>query len=376
MRVAWTDPETGYRGFAVIDRLKDGFAGGGIRMRPGLTMQEVEGLARTMSIKRGAVRVRGGGAKGGVDCDPRVPEALPVLRRYVGAMAPLIRAYWSTGEDLGVSQEVLDEIFDDLGLGLTTQTAVDHAPDPARAMQSMARAKNARTDGMLVQDCVGGYGVAVAVAHAADSLGLRADQTRAVVQGFGSIGGATAKYLAARGMTIVGIADRLGTVVNQNGLDVGSLLQSRNSYGEIDRTALRPGDRQLPGAHWLSTGAEVLIPAATAGVIDASNCADVKARVVVEGANMPTTPEALELLHRRGVTVIPDFVANGGTTAWHNWVAAGESSGEADDVFPRLEATIGGTVRAVIARAAARGITAREAAVEVIDSRHDTDRDQ
>src|SRR6266550_4058302 len=101
LRVIWTDPVTGRRGYAVIDRMVNGLAGGGTRMRSGVTMQEVERLARTMSYKNGAFNLPGGGAKGGVEIDPHDPEARGVLSRYVRAMRPLYRSGWGTAEDLG-----------------------------------------------------------------------------------------------------------------------------------------------------------------------------------------------------------------------------------------------------------------------------------
>src|SRR5205823_2406946 len=107
LRVIWTDPITGHKGYAVIDRMVNGLAGGGTRMRAGLTLEEVERLARTMSYKNGAFNLPGGGAKGGVDIDPHDPEARALLSRYVRAMTPLYRAGWGTAEDLGVTQELL-----------------------------------------------------------------------------------------------------------------------------------------------------------------------------------------------------------------------------------------------------------------------------
>src|SRR5438132_5966726 len=107
LRVIWTDPVTGRRGYAVIDRMVNGLAGGGTRMRSGVTLDEVERLARTMSYKNGAFNLPGGGAKGGIDIDPHDPEARAVLSRYVRAMTPPYSAGWGTAEDLGVTHELL-----------------------------------------------------------------------------------------------------------------------------------------------------------------------------------------------------------------------------------------------------------------------------
>src|SRR2546421_10066962 len=119
LRVIWTDPVTGRKGYAVIDRMVNGLAGGGTRMRAGVSLEEVERLARTMSFKNGAFNLPGGGAKGGVDIDPHHPESRAVLSRYVAAMKPLYRSGWGTAEDLGVTQELLNEVFPEQGIGMS-----------------------------------------------------------------------------------------------------------------------------------------------------------------------------------------------------------------------------------------------------------------
>src|SRR5438445_10538696 len=125
LRVIWTDPVTGRKGYAVIDRMVNGLAGGGTRMRSGVTLAEVERLARTMSYKNGAFNLPGGGAKGGIEIDPSDPEARGMLSRYVRAMRPLYRSGWGTAEDLGVAQEVLNEVFAEAGVRMSVQARVE-----------------------------------------------------------------------------------------------------------------------------------------------------------------------------------------------------------------------------------------------------------
>src|SRR5215467_14141764 len=139
LRVIWTDPVTGRKGYAVIDRMVNGLAGGGTRMRAGLTLDEVERLARTMSYKNGAFNLPGGGAKGGVDIDPHDVAARGMLSRFVGAMRPLYKSGWGTAEDLGVSQDLLDEVFAEQGVGMSVQAMLDRAGDGAAAAQQRVR---------------------------------------------------------------------------------------------------------------------------------------------------------------------------------------------------------------------------------------------
>ena len=134
LRVTWTDPVTGRKGYMVIDRLIDGIAGGGTRMRAGLDLQEVERLAHTMSIKNGAIKLPGGGAKGGLDCDPHDPEARAMLTRFVRAMRPWLETCWGTAEDMGTTQDLLDEVFRDVGMRSSVQASLNHSADPDAAL--------------------------------------------------------------------------------------------------------------------------------------------------------------------------------------------------------------------------------------------------
>ena len=196
LRVIWTDPVTGRKGYAVIDRMVNGLAGGGTRMRAGVTLEEVERLARTMSYKNGAFNLPGGGAKGGVDIDPHDPEARGMLSRFVRAMTPLYRSGWGTAEDLGVTQELLNEVFAEQGVGMTVQAMLDRSGDAAAAGRRVSQGLAIKVEGIGLADVIGGYGVAEAAAAAAEHKGWDLKGLRAVVQGFGSMGGSSARYLA------------------------------------------------------------------------------------------------------------------------------------------------------------------------------------
>lgn len=344
LRLIWTDPVTGRKGYAVIDRLIDGIAGGGIRMRAGLTLEEVERLARTMSIKNGAVRLPGGGAKGGLDFDPHDPGARRMLERFVHAMRPVLETYWGTAEDMGTTQELLDEVFRAAGMRASVEASLNHSGDPDDALARLARGLSTRVGGIGMGDLVGGYGVAAAAAAAVEHRGELLANMRAAIQGFGAMGGSTARYLAKQGVRVVAVADVKGTVVNPDGLDVERLLATRTALGDIDRRELASGDRELEREAWLSADAEILVPAAVADAITGENQGQVRGRYVIEAANIPTTAAAQDLLLRRGVTVVPDFVANGGTNAWFWWVLLGRVDPAPEPSF----AMIGDTVRRTV----------------------------
>lgn len=365
LRVIWTDPVTGRKGYAVIDRMVNGLAGGGTRMRSGVSLDEVERLARTMSYKNGAFNLPGGGAKGGLDIDPHDPQARGMLSRYVRAMRPLYRSGWGTAEDLGVTQELLSEVFAEQGIGMTVQAMLDRSGDSKAAGRRISQGLAIQVEGIGLADCIGGYGVVEAAAACVEYKGWNMSEMRAVVQGFGSMGGASARYLAKLGARVVGVVDVNGAITNPEGLDVERLLKSRSTFGEIDRSALRSGDRESPGGGWLDIDADIIVPAAVADVITAGNAARVKARLVVEAANIPTTDEAQRLLHEREVVVIPDYVANGGANAWWWWTLLGVIEADADQSFKHVSRVMRETVKGMLERADAKRISPREAANEL-----------
>ena len=362
LRLTWTDPLSGRKGYVVIDRLVNGLAGGGTRMRAGVTMEEVERLARTMSLKNGAVNLPGGGAKGGLDCDPHDPEARPLLTRFVRAMRPLLEAYWGTAEDMGTTQQLLDEVFVEVGMRSSVQAALNHSGDGSAALGRLVEGLGVQEGGVGLGDLVGGYGVAQAAAAAAEHRGQSLERLRAVVQGFGAMGGSTARYLAQQGARVVGVADVRGTVFNPAGLDVEQLLASRTELGDIDRGVLGADDRELPREEWLSLDAELLVPAAVADSITAENCGRIKAGLVVEAANIPTTEEAQRLLHERGVLVIPDYVANGGTNAWFWWLLLGMIEPTAQAAFQVIRENMRRTVADMLELADRERLLPRQAA--------------
>lgn len=376
LSVTWTDEVTGRRGYLVVDRLVRGLASGGLRMRDGCTLEEVRGLAEAMTRKEalnftpGARYVPLGGAKGGVDCDPRSADAHDVLTRYLVAMGPYLERVWATGEDLGLTQAMIDRAVADAGLHSSIQAVYPFLDDRDEAAARLAAGFAVAVDGVGLDALVGGYGVAVAALTALDELDRPRAATRAVVQGFGSMGGATARYLARAGVRVVGVADADGVLANPDGLDVERLLAHRDHLGALDRSALGDGDVQLPRDAWLDVDAELLVPAAVSYCIDAGDADRVRAGLVVEAANLPVTAPAEDALVRRGVTIVPDVVANSATNSWWWWTLFGDIGPTADEAFAKIDAAMGGLVRRLFERAAGDGTTLRAAAHAIAEDNH------
>jgi glutamate dehydrogenase (NAD(P)+) len=368
LSLTWTDHLTGHQGFLVVDRLVRGVASGGLRMRAGCTLDEVTGLARGMTMKEAlhydpeSRYVPLGGAKGGIDCDPRDPEAYPLLVRYLRAMRPYIEGCWTTGEDLGLTQDLVDRAAAEAGLVSSVQAVYPLLDDEAEARRRLGDAFAVEVDGIGLDELVGGCGVAEAALTALDRAGVAYAGTRVALQGLGTMGGATARFLTRAGLTIVAVADVKGTIANPAGLDVEALLAARDAHGTVDRSALRPGDRELPGDAWLSADTDVLVPAAVSYAIDTGNQERITARWVVEAANMPVRPEAELSLAARGVTVLPDVVVNSGTNAWWWWTLFGDIGADAEEAFAYTRSSMRALVERMLARAQADGTTPRAAA--------------
>ncbi|MFE1882389.1 Glu/Leu/Phe/Val dehydrogenase dimerization domain-containing protein [Streptomyces diastatochromogenes] len=375
MSLVWTDHVTGRRGFLVVDRLVRGVASGGLRMRPGCTLEEVTGLARGMTMKEAlhydpeSRYVPLGGAKGGIDCDPRDPGAYGLLVRYLRAMRPYIESFWTTGEDLGLTQDVVDRAAAEAGLVSSVQAVFPLLDDETTARARLADAFAVEVDGIGLDELAGGCGVAESVLAALDRASVPYRGTRVAVQGLGTMGGATARFHARAGLTMVAVADVKGTIANPAGLDVEALLAARDAYGTVDRSVLRPGDRELSGDAWLSADAEVLVPAAVSYAIGTTEQERITARWIVEAANMPVLPEAEALLAARGVTVLPDVVVNSATNAWWWWTLFGDIGPDADEAFAHIRRSMRALVDLMLTRAEADGTTPRAAAHTLVTDR-------
>lgn len=267
--LTWTDHVTGREGHLVVDRLVRGVASGGLRMRAGCTLDEVAGLARGMTMKEalhfdadgaGARYIPLGGAKGGIDCDPRDPAAYGILVRYLRAVRPYVENIWTTGEDLGLTQDLVDRAAAEAGLVSTVQAVYPLLDDEAGARRRLADAFAVEVDGIGLDELAGGCGVAESALAALDRAGVAHRDARVSVQGVGTMGGATARFLSRAGLRVVAVADVKGTIANPAGLDVEALLAARDSYGTVDRAALRDTDRELPADAWLAQDADVLVP--------------------------------------------------------------------------------------------------------------------
>jgi glutamate dehydrogenase (NAD(P)+) len=350
--VCVSDRKSGMRGVLVIDNSARGIGKGGTRMSPTVSVHEVARLARTMTWKWAAVDLFHGGAKAGILGDPHAPNKEEVLRAFARALSNEVPAEYVFGLDMGLTERDAAIFVDALG----DRGAAVGLP---------------RVLGGLPYDELGvtGYGVAEATAAAAAAISLSVSGASVAIQGFGAVGQAAAERLIELGAVITAVSTATGAIVDESGIDVPRLTALRREFG--DACVTEYGGALDPSAA-LMTDAEILIPAAREDVIDKDLAVSTAARLIVEGANMPTTPAALEVLSERGVTVVPDFIANAGgiVAAAHSMDARySPFTVNPDDVFPMISAKIRQNTLAVVTEARSRNLTTHAAALQLAQER-------
>jgi glutamate dehydrogenase (NAD(P)+) len=294
--VCVSDTRTGMRGVLVIDNTARGIGKGGTRMAPTVTVGEVARLARVMTWKWAGVDLFFGGAKAGIRADPRDPGKERILRAFVRALANEVPREYVFGLDMGLTENdaaVIQDELGDRGAAVGTPSALGGVPYDEWG--------------------VTGYGVAEAADAAISHRGGSLRDARVVIQGFGAVGAAAARRLDELGAVVVAVSTAQAALHDPNGLDIATLVAARDADCEAAiTTPTSPTARRLDVGAELAIDADVLVPAATQDVIDARCARELPFDVVVEGANLPISPTAQKVLAARGITVVPDFVANAG----------------------------------------------------------------
>lgn len=323
--IEWNDIESEAHGWLCIHNPVKGLAGGGTRMHPSVTKEEVMHLAEIMAYKYNAAGIPDcGGCKAGIVYDNKAPDAPEVLKRFFSAVRPYVELGLALGNDLGTTGPEIFRIRSELGMSTMTETKSQKAD---RRMSENLKKKSVllheRYDIFTVNDAMTGYGTAACADTAWKKKHTGAQGARVVVQGFGNVGASSAYKMHQLGYRVVGISDAKQLVVCEDGLDVPYLIEHRTKYLEMDTETLKPEYRVLPNTEWLDVGCDILIPAALEAVINKDTVGKVTASVISEGANIPTTAEADEVLKAKGVDVIPDFIANLGAIRFHGYTRLG-----------------------------------------------------
>jgi glutamate dehydrogenase (NAD(P)+) len=300
-----------YEGYRVQHNLSRGPGKGGIRFHPEVTLSEVMALSAWMTIKNAVVNVPYGGAKGGIRVDPKQlsrDELERLTRRYTSEINVIIGPDKDIpAPDVNTNEQVMAWLMD------------TYSMNQGRTVTGVVTGKPISLGGSLGRHDATGRGVFVTACEAAKKLGIAIDGARVAVQGFGNVGEAAARIFHDHAAKVVAVQDETGTVHNPKGIDPRQLLAYRRETGTL---AGYPGAETIAAGDFWDVDCDFLVPAALEGQITEHNASRIKARVVVEGANGPTTPTADSILHERGVVVVPDVLANAGgvTVSYFEWV--------------------------------------------------------
>jgi glutamate dehydrogenase (NAD(P)+) len=329
---------------------------GGIRYHPTTDLNEVRALAAAMTWKTSLVNIPFGGAKGGIAVDPAqmtTGELQRLTRGYIRRIALFLGPFRDVpAPDMNTNAQVMTWIFDEY--------SAQHGYTPA-----CVTGKPVELGGSLGREAATGRGVAFLIEALTKDLGMPLTGARVAVQGFGNVGSFATRFLAEAGAKVVAVADVKGGVLNERGLDVKALLD----YARDNRTISGfPGAREISSEEVLTVDCDILVPAALQCVLTKNNAEKVRARIVAEGANLPTTPEADEILLRRGIHVLPDILTNAGgvTVSYFEWAQnLQQMFWEEDHVNAEMRKILARAYRQVADMAAKEKIPLREAAYTI-----------
>jgi len=300
-----------FTGYRVQHSIARGPGKGGIRYAPDVNLDEIRALASWMTWKCAVVNIPFGGAKGGVICDPSLlsdGELERLTRRYTAGIIEMIGPEKDVpAPDVNTNSKVMAWIMDTYAMHMGYATTAVVTGKPMELGGSRGRTEAT------------GRGCMIVTLEALKRFGLRPEDTRVVIQGFGNVGGMAARLMAKEGFKIIAIVEYDGAVYNRLGLDIEALARHRTDTGSI--ADFREGEN-IDKRQAMFLECDVLLPAATENVITSENAANVRCRILCEGANGPTTAIADEILADKKVFVIPDILANAGgvTVSYFEWV--------------------------------------------------------
>ncbi len=343
-----------FTGYRVQHSISRGPSKGGVRYAPNVSLDEVRALAAWMTWKCAVVNIPFGGAKGGIICNPQKMsqgELERLTRRYTAELMEFIGPEKDVpAPDMGTNEQTMAWMMDTYSMHMR------------QTVTSVVTGKPVSLGGSRGRLEATGRGISVVCDQALKYLGMPVEGCRVIIQGFGNVGSNAAKLLFEKGYTILGIVEVDGAICNANGIDINALLRHRAQAGTIAGFA---GAEAANGVELMARECEILIPAATENVITSRNAADLKCRILCEGANGPTTIAADNILAEKRVFIVPDILANAGgvTASYFEWVQdrMGYFWTEAE-VDERLDRIMTDSFHDVIAYAKTHGVNNRIAA--------------
>lgn len=334
-------PVSNFQAIVVVDNTALGPAVGGVRVSLSVTLEEVKRLARVMTMKSSISGLPHGGGKAGIIADPKSPDNEHYFRMFAQAIKHLYE--YIPGPDMGSNEECMAWIYDEIerATGLPEEI------------------------GGLPLDKLGatGYGLAECAEIACPYAGIELKGARVVIQGFGSVGKAAARYLFERGAIIIAVSDTKGNICNPEGIDIKELMEIKKSTGSVIN--YKKGTVKTC-EELFSIPCDILVPAATPDVINKENIDRISAKIVLQGANIPATRESEEILHKKGILSIPDFIANAGGVIMAAMEYAKKSEMEA---FDAISNRIRKNTKLILDKSIAEKIPPRDAAESIAKER-------
>lgn len=327
------DPNIGMEGVLIIDNTARGPGKGGMRIRSGVTPLEVFKLARTMTWKCALADLPFGGAKGGISADPYEIDKIKYMKSFARAVSVFVPDQWVSAPDMNVGEKEIEAFVEEIG-DLKSATG-----------------KPERLGGIPHELGTTGFGVGVSIETTLEVLSQvtpiqeSIKGLRVAIQGYGNVGSELAKYLANKGAKIVGISDYWGAAYNSDGIDVSRSLKHAYATDEAHSIKHCKGITEIQRNDLLYVDCDILVPAAVANVITVENAELIKAKLVVEAANNPTTSLAEQMLFKKGILVIPDMLVNAGGVIGSYVEYLGKS---VDDAFAMIDSKIRQNTRQVL----------------------------
>ena len=335
------EPESGLKAVVVVDNVACGPSIGGVRMAADVTTHEVFRLARAMTFKNAAAGLPHGGGKSGIIADPKSADK-PRLMRAFGRAIRALESY-IPGPDMGTDETCMGVLHDEIGRAVGLP----------------------RVFGGIPLDEIGatGYGLAQCAEVAAPLCGLDLQNSTVAIEGFGNVGQHAARFLEEMGSRLVAASDSGGAIFAPGGIAVADLMECKTRAGSV---ASYPTGETIPKEALFRVPCDVLVPAARPDSIRADTVADIQAKLILQGANIPATQEAETMLFERGVLVVPDFIANAGGVI----CAAVEYQGESEaDAFREIAEKIRRNSLSVLERSRDEKVPPRRAALEMARER-------
>ena len=300
-----------FTGYRVQHSMARGPAKGGVRYAPDVTLDEVKALASWMTWKCAVVNIPFGGAKGGIICDPKKmsqSEIERMTRRYTAELVEFIGPEKDVpAPDMNTNEQTMAWMMDTYSMHMR------------QTVNAVVTGKPLNIGGSRGRREATGRGVLICCDQAIQKLGMQRESTRVIVQGFGNVGSNAAQLMHQAGYKVIGIGEWDGGLYNKNGIDINALAEHRQRNGSVHGF---PGAERIDTAELLVTDCDILAPCAMENQITSKNADRIKAKIIAEGANGPTTAPADEILQKKGVFIIPDILCNAGgvTVSYFEWV--------------------------------------------------------